>query len=101
MNTARIVVLVIAGEERCARIHGHQAETVAALRHGNASALALVLDTPSWASRSSAPDDGRTTRSAALLSAAGWRVSVCGPQTDLAEAWQGLARRGVVAGRAR
>lgn len=82
-------------------LDGHQAETVAALRHGNASALALVLDTSSWASRSSAPDDGRTTRSAALLSAAGWRVSVCGPQTDLAEAWQGLARRGVVAGRAR
>ena len=79
-------------------LEGDQAETIAALRHGNASALALVLDTSSWASRSSAPEDGRTTRAAALLASAGWRVTVCGPQTDLTEAWQALARSGTVAG---
>jgi len=79
-------------------LEGDQAETVAALRHGNASALALVLDTSAWASRSSAPADGRTTRAAALLAAAGWRVTICGPQTDLAEAWQALARSGTLAG---
>jgi uncharacterized protein (DUF58 family) len=77
-------------------LEGNQAETIAALRHGNASALALVLDTSAWASRSGAPDDGRTTRAAALLASAGWRVTVCGPQTDLGEAWQTLARRGTV-----
>lgn len=72
-----------------------QSETVAALRSGNASGLALVLDTSAWSSRSAVPDDGRTTRAAALLSSAGWRVTVCGPQTDLVEAWQSLARSGV------
>ena len=75
-----------------------QAESVAALRHGNASALALVLDTSAWASRSTAPDDGRAARVAALLAAAGWRVAVCGAQTDLAEAWRSLARAGVSVG---
>lgn len=69
-----------------------QAESVASLRRGHASALALVLDTSGWAGRSSMPADGHVTRSAALLSGAGWRVAVCGPGTDLAEAWRGLAR---------
>ena len=73
------------------------AEVVASLRSGNASALALVLDTAGWASRSTTPEDGRSTRAAALLSAAGWRVVICGPQTDLATAWRGLARAGVTA----
>jgi uncharacterized protein (DUF58 family) len=82
-------------------LDGDQAETIAALRHGNASALALVLDTTSWASRSGAPDDGRTTRAAALLAAAGWRVTICGAQTDLTQAWRNLARSGVVTGGAR
>jgi len=77
------------------------AESVASLRSGNGSALALVLDTAGWASRSTTPEDGRSTRAAALLSAAGWRVVLCGPQTDLAEAWRGLARSGVTAGGAR
>jgi hypothetical protein len=74
------------------------AESIAALRHGHALALALVLDTAGWASRSTTPEDGRTARTAALLSAAGWRVSVCGPTTDLPTAWRSLARAGVTAG---
>jgi uncharacterized protein (DUF58 family) len=74
------------------------AESIAALRHGHALALALVLDTAGWASRSTTPEDGRTARTAALLSAAGWRVSVCGPSTDLPSAWRSLARAGVTAG---
>jgi len=77
------------------------AEAIASLRSGNASALALVLDTAGWATRSTTPDDGRSMRAAALLSAAGWRVVLCGPQTDLADAWRGLARSGVTAGGAR
>jgi len=77
------------------------AESIASLRSGNASALALVLDTAGWATRSTTPDDGRSMRAAALLSAAGWRVVLCGPQTDLADAWRGLARSGVTAGGAR
>jgi uncharacterized protein (DUF58 family) len=77
------------------------AESIASLRSGNASALALVLDTAGWASRSTTPDDGRSMRAAALLSAAGWRVVLCGPQTDLSDAWRGLARSGVTAGGAR
>jgi uncharacterized protein (DUF58 family) len=68
-----------------------QAESVAALRHGNASALALVLDTSGWASRSTMPEDGRAARVAALLVSAGWRVALCGPQTELVDAWLGLA----------
>ena len=77
------------------------AEAIASLRSGNASALALVLDTAGWATRSTTPEDGRSMRAAALLSAAGWRVVLCGPQTDLADAWRGLARSGVTAGGAR
>jgi uncharacterized protein (DUF58 family) len=77
------------------------AESVAALRHGHALALALVLDTSGWASRSTTPEDGRTARTAALLAAAGWRVAVCGPSTDLPSAWRSLARAGVTAGGAR
>ena len=73
------------------------AEVVAGLRHGNSSALALVLDTSGWGGRSTTPDDGRAARSAALLTAGGWRVALCGPRTDLAEAWQALARSGVTA----
>ncbi len=82
-------------------LEGHHAEAVASLRSGNASALALVLDTAGWASRSTTPEDGRATRAAALLSAAGWRVALCGPQTDLTDAWRGLARTGVTAPGAR
>ncbi len=78
-----------------------QAENIAALRHGHASALALVLDTSGWATRSTTPEDGRCTRVAALLSSAGWRVAVCGPQTDLAQAWRGLATAGITAAGAR
>jgi uncharacterized protein (DUF58 family) len=77
------------------------AENVAALRHGHASALALVLDTSGWASRSTTPEDGRCTRVAALLAAAGWRVAVCGVETDLVGAWRNLARAGVTAAGAR
>ncbi|MFN8158045.1 MAG: DUF58 domain-containing protein [Candidatus Nanopelagicales bacterium] len=77
------------------------AEDIASLRGGHASALALVLDTSGWATRSTTPEDGRCTRVAALLAAAGWRVAVCGAQTDLVEAWQSLARAGVTAAGAR
>jgi uncharacterized protein (DUF58 family) len=73
------------------------AEAVAALRHGNSSALALVLDTSGWAGRSTAPDDGRAARSAAMLTAGGWRVALCGPRSDLAESWRALARSGATA----
>ena len=77
------------------------AESVAALRHGNSSAMALLLDTSGWASRATAPEDGRTTRTAALLTAAGWRVAICGPGTELGETWRSLSRSGVTAGGAR
>jgi uncharacterized protein (DUF58 family) len=77
------------------------AESVAALRHGNSSAMALLLDTSGWASRATAPEDGRTTRTAALLTAAGWRVAICGPGTELGETWHSLSRSGVTAGGAR
>ena len=73
------------------------AATVAGLRGGNSSALALVLDTSGWAGRSTTPDDGRSARAAALLTAGGWRVALCGPRTDLPEAWRSLARSGVTA----
>jgi hypothetical protein len=77
------------------------AESVAALRPGNASGLALVIDPSGWAFRSNTPEDGRAARTAALLSSAGWRVAVCGPQTDLAHAWRTLSSAGMTAGGAR
>jgi uncharacterized protein (DUF58 family) len=87
------LVVALLGE-----LDAQDAEQVAGLRTGNASALALVLDTAGWASRSTTPEDGRATRAAALLSAAGWRVALCGPTTDLTVAWRGLAGRAATAG---
>jgi uncharacterized protein (DUF58 family) len=77
------------------------AEAVAALRPGNASALALVVDTAGWSSHAQAPQEGRAARTGALLTAAGWRVAVYGPNTDLAQAWRTLASAGTTAGGAR
>jgi len=74
-----------------------QAEKVAALRTGRSSAFALLLDPSGWSSRSTTPDDGRTARVAALLAAAGWRVAICGPSTDLPTTWRSLATSGVTA----
>lgn len=76
-------------------------EAVAALRHGHSSALALVLDTSRWSSRSSRVEDERAGRTASLLTAAGWRVGICEPTSDLPHTWRTLARAGVRAGGAR
>jgi hypothetical protein len=77
------------------------AEAVAALRHGHASALGLVLDPFAWASRASDSEHARAGRTASLLTAAGWRVGMCDPRSDLAHTWRTLARAGVTAGGAR
>ncbi|WP_216216351.1 DUF58 domain-containing protein [Amycolatopsis aidingensis] len=65
--------------------------------------LAVLLDTPTWAGGTGAPDQpGSTAESAALLRAAGWGVLVAGPNSPMPEVWSGLCtsatRRGSLIG---
>jgi uncharacterized protein (DUF58 family) len=65
------------------------ASQLAASRHGNAPAMALLLAVSAWAT-DSVPQD--TARTAEILAAAGWRVAVVTASTPLASAWQQLHR---------
>jgi uncharacterized protein (DUF58 family) len=65
------------------------ASQLAASRRGNAPAMALLLAVSAWATDSVPPD---VTRTAEVLSAAGWRVAVVTASTPLASAWQQLHR---------
>lgn len=68
-------------------------ETVAGTRRGRATAVALLADTARWPGPRATPLDAtRLERSVSLLAGAGWRVAVCAPGDDLAQAWRGLAR---------
>lgn len=68
-------------------------EPIAALRHGRGTALALLVDASAWPGPH--PTDAEVARrdtGAALLTAAGWRVAVCGPGDELSAVWRRLAR---------
>lgn len=71
------------------RLSVEDAQQLAASRRGNAPAMALLVAVSAWAMESAAPD---TTRTADILSAAGWRVAVITASTPLASAWQVLHR---------
>jgi uncharacterized protein (DUF58 family) len=69
------------------------AVSLAALRRGRATAIALIADTAAWSGRTA--DTSATARLEVLtttLLSAGWRVVVCGPADDLATAWRSLVR---------
>ena len=71
------------------RLSADDARQLAASRHGNAPAMALVLAVSAWATDGVTED---TARTAEILSAAGWRVAVATASTPLATAWQQLHR---------
>ena len=69
------------------------AVSLAALRRGRATAIALIADISVWSG--GAADTRAAARLEVLtttLLSAGWRVAVCGPTDDLATAWRGLTR---------
>jgi uncharacterized protein (DUF58 family) len=71
------------------RLSTEDAHQLAASRRGNAPAMALIIAVSAWAMESAAQD---TTKTADILSAAGWRVAVVTASTPLASAWQVLHR---------
>jgi uncharacterized protein (DUF58 family) len=71
------------------RLSTEDARQLAASRRGNAPAMALIIAVSAWAMESAAQD---TTKTADILSAAGWRVAVVTASTPLASAWQVLHR---------
>jgi uncharacterized protein (DUF58 family) len=71
------------------RLSTEDAHQLAASRRGNAPAMALLIAVSAWAMESAAQD---TTKTADILSAAGWRVAVVTAGTPLASAWQVLHR---------
>ena len=71
------------------RLSADDARQLSASRRGNAPAMALLLTVSAWAS-DVVPDD--TARTAEILAAAGWRVTVVTADTPLALAWQQLHR---------
>jgi uncharacterized protein (DUF58 family) len=71
------------------RLSTEDARQLAASRRGNAPAMALLIAVSAWAMESAAQD---TTKTADILSAAGWRVAVVTAGTPLASAWQVLHR---------
>jgi hypothetical protein len=71
------------------RLSTEDARQLAASRRGNAPAMALLVAVSAWAMESAAQD---TTKTADILSAAGWRVAVVTASTPLASAWQVLHR---------
>jgi uncharacterized protein (DUF58 family) len=78
------------------RLSAEDAGQLAASRRGNAPAMAVLLAVSGWATGEALED---TTRTAEILSAAGWRVAVVTASTPLATAWLQLHRPGLPADR--
>ncbi len=66
------------------------AEAIASLRPRRGTAMAIVLDTSTWAGRSQTPNDAGPSRSAALFNVHGWRTEICGRESQLADSWRSL-----------
>ena len=67
------------------------AVSLAALRRGRATAIALIADTSIWGGRTAGTTEAtRLEVLTTTLLHAGWRVAVCGPDDDLATAWRSL-----------
>jgi len=71
------------------RMSADDARQLAASRHGNAPAMALLLTVAVWSGETVPEDSART---AEILSAAGWRVALASSGTQLATAWQQMHR---------
>jgi uncharacterized protein (DUF58 family) len=69
------------------RLSADDAARLATARRGNEPAMALLFAVSAWTSGGTCPD---AARSAEILSAAGWRVSIVTAGTPLAAAWQQL-----------
>jgi uncharacterized protein (DUF58 family) len=71
------------------RLSPADAHALAASRHGNAPAMALLLAVSAWLSDEPGDD---TAQAAQILSASGWRVAIVHAGTPLETAWQQLHR---------
>ena len=69
------------------RLSADDAARLATARRGNQPAMALLFAVSAWTSGGTCAD---AARSAEILSAAGWRVSIVTADTPLAAAWQQL-----------
>ena len=69
------------------RLSADDAARLATARRGNEPAMALLFAVSAWTSGGTCAD---AARSAEILSAAGWRVSIVTAGTPLAAAWQQL-----------
>ncbi|RJQ81077.1 DUF58 domain-containing protein [Amycolatopsis panacis] len=87
------------GQELIAILGTVSAESVHELtryRPRGIRSLAVLMDTPGWASGT--PTDhlpAATEDSARLLRAAGWGVVIAGPQTPMAQVWEQLCHTGI------
>ncbi|MGH8970238.1 MAG: DUF58 domain-containing protein [Actinomycetes bacterium] len=71
-----------------------EAHQLARLRHGSTAAVAILLDTATWSSRTYRGDDPAGHEgSVALLQASGWRVLSAEAGADLAALWPEAGRR--------
>jgi uncharacterized protein (DUF58 family) len=90
------LLVVVAG-----RLTAAEATSLAASHPGGAPALALLLAVSAWApGQQAATGDDETEKAAAVLTAAGWRVSIVRPGTPLAAAWRRLQGTPAAAGTA-
>lgn len=69
-----------------------EAERMAVLGPASGSAVAVLLDAPTWQERAAAPD-GCVPAARDILASAGWRVLVARQGTALADLWPQAARR--------
>ncbi|MGV9778694.1 DUF58 domain-containing protein [Streptosporangium sp. NPDC003464] len=82
-----LIVAVLGG------VDVEQAQALARLRHGNVTAVAVMLDVAGW----ERPELGRNEEyqaTQAILAGAGWRIVRLPPGASIASVWQGAAQRG-------
>lgn len=81
------------------KVRPEEAQLVADLRHGATSALAILLDVPSWTSPSDKAREQHAvalTETGQILRRAGWGIVTAGRQDTIVSAWEqlGVPRRG-------
>ncbi|HEY3956968.1 MAG TPA: DUF58 domain-containing protein [Streptosporangiaceae bacterium] len=89
------LLVVVAG-----RLTAAEATSLVTSHPGGTPALALLLAVSAWAPGQQATGDEETEKAAAVLTAAGWRVSIVRPDTPLAAAWRRLQGTPAAAGTA-
>ncbi|GII90311.1 DUF58 domain-containing protein [Sinosporangium siamense] len=72
-----------------------EAKSLAKLRHGTMTGVAVMLDIPRWDQHDPDPGELEQARAArAVLTAAGWRIVRLAPGGSLAAVWPDAAQRG-------